>query len=194
MNISICMPRKQHGIALLTAMILLAVLTLLGVTAMKMANLEELMSGNMRDRNLALQAAEMGLRYVEQHISDNDPTTNAPNSIDGVTGFDATCTGGYCYYGQNQLPPAPPLKSSIEQYCTPGCPLTYSPNTVFIVKGITYTAPALPAGVPAPTYLIEGIKKTLAGSSDYSYFYRISVRAQGVRPGTVVWLQEVFRP
>lgn len=185
------MPRKQHGIALLTAMILLAVLTLLGVTAMKMANLEELMSGNMRDRNLALQAAEMGLRYAEQHISDNDPGTNAPNSIDGVTGFDATCTGGYCYYGQNQ---SPPVIDSVTTYCTPGCPLAYVPGTIFIVNGINYTAPALPVGVPAPTYLIEGIKKKLAGDSDYSYFYRVSVRAQGVRPGTVVWLQEVFRP
>lgn len=185
------MPRKQHGVVFVTAMVLLIVLTLLGITAMKMANLEELMSGNLRDRNLALQAAEMGLRYAEQHISDNNPETNIPNSIDGVTGFDATCTGGYCYYGQNQ---SPPVIASVITYCTPGCPLTYIPGTVFTVSGINYTAPALPVGVPAPTYLIEGMKKTPPGSSGYSYYYRVSVRAQGVRPGTVVWLQEIFKP
>ena len=183
--------RNQLGVVLITAMVLLAVLTLLGMTAMKVANMEELMTGNLRDRNFALQAAEMGLRYAEQHISDNDPETNIPNSIDGVTGFDATCTGGYCYYGQNKLPPA---IAAIATYCTPGCPLVYVPGTVFMAGAINYTAPVLPAGVPAPTYLIEGMKKALPGSSGYSYFYRVSVRAQGVRPGTVVWLQEIFKP
>jgi len=191
MNMSLCMPRKQHGAVFVTAMVLLIILTLLGITAMKMANLEELMSGNMRDRNLALQAAEMGLRYAEQHIRDNDSATNTPNSIDGITGFDATCTGGYCYYGQNQ---SPPLIASDITYCTPDCPLTYIPGTVFTVDAINYTAPALPAGVPAPTYLIEGMKKTPPGSSSFSYYYRVTVRAQGARPGTVVWLEEIFRP
>lgn len=191
MSISLCMPRRQHGAVFVTAMVLLVILTLLGITAMKMANLEELMSGNMRDRNLALQAAEMGLRYAEQHIRDNDPATNIPNSIDGITGFDAACTGGYCYYGQNQ--PSPPIESVIAS-CTPNCPLIYTPGTVFTIDGINYTAPALPAGVPAPAYLIEGIKKTPPGSSNFSYFYRVTVRAQGARPGTIVWLQEIFKP
>lgn len=190
MSISLCMPRRQHGAVFVTAMVLLVILTLLGITAMKMANLEELMSGNMRDRNLALQAAEMGLRYAEQHIRDN-PATNIPNSIDGITGFDAACTGGYCYYGQNQ--PSPPIESVIAS-CTPNCPLTYTPGTVFTVDGVNYTAPALPVGVPAPAYLIEGIKKTPPGSSNFSYYYRVTVRAQGARPGTIVWLQEIFKP
>jgi type IV pilus assembly protein PilX len=191
MNISFCVLRKQHGAVFVTAMVLLVVLTLLGIAAIKMANLEELMSGNMRDRNLASQAAEMGLRYAEQHIRDNDPATNTPSSIDGITGFDAECTGGYCYYGQNQS--APPIESIIAM-CTPNCPLAYIPGTVFRVDGVDFTAPALPVGLPAPTYLIEGIKKTPPGSSYFSYYYRVTVRAQGTRPGTVVWLQEIFRP
>lgn len=183
--------RNQFGVVLITAMVLLAVLTLLGMTAMKVANMEELMAGNLRDRNLALQAAEMGLRYAEQHIRDNDPATNTPSSIDGITGFDAECTGGYCYYGQNQS--APSIESVIAM-CTPNCPLAYIPGTVFRVDGVDFTAPALPVGLPAPTYLIEGIKKTPPGSSYFSYYYRVTVRAQGARPGTVVWLQEIFRP
>lgn len=184
------MARGQHGVVLISAMVMLAVLTLLGITAIRVANMEELMSGNLRDRNLAMQVAEMGLRYAEQHISDNDPDTNMPGSIDGVTGFDAICTNGYCYYGQNKPPPA---IASIATYCTPGCPLVYIPGTVFTVGTVNYTAPALPTGVPAPTYLIEGMKKALPGSG-YSYYYRVSVRAQGVRSGTVVWLQEIFKP
>ncbi|RFC38393.1 MAG: type IV pilus assembly protein PilX [Candidatus Nitrotoga sp. LAW] len=192
MNISFCVLRKQHGAVFVTAMVLLVVLTLLGITAIKMANLEELMSGNMRDRNLASQAAEMGLRYAEQHIRDNDPATNTPSSIDGITGFDAECTGGYCYYGQNQS--AKPIEWVIAQFTDPNHFINYIVGTVFRVDGVDYTAPALPVGVPAPTYLIEGIKKTPPGSSDFSYYYRVTARAQGAKPGTVVWLQEIFRP
>jgi len=192
----ITMPQHQTGATFATGLIFLVVLTLFGTTAMKTAGMEERMSGNLRDRNLALQAAEMTLRYVEQHVRDNDPTTNAPNPIDGVTGFDSACTNGLCYYGAGA--PAPgepgnPGNPAWVTYCTPDCPINYLVGTVFSVDGVNYTAPALPAGVPAPTYIIEGIRKTPPGNG-VRYYYRITVRAQGAKPGTVVQLQEIFRP
>lgn len=179
MNMTFHSRHKQHGAVLITGLIFLVILTLLGVTAMRMASLEERMSGNMRDRNLAFQTAEMGLRYAEQHI-------RAGGTISGVTGFDAICTAGLCYYGAGVAPPVAPAWVT---YCAPACPIAYVAGTVFGA----YTAPALPAGVPAPTYLIEGFRKTPPGSG-MRYYYRISVRGQGAQPGTVVWLQEVFRP
>jgi type IV pilus assembly protein PilX len=66
-------------------------------------------------------------------------------------------------------------------------------GTVFNVDGVGYTAPDLPDNLPAPTYIIEGIKKTPPGGGVH-YYYRITVRAQGFRQGTVVQLQEIFRP
>ncbi len=199
MNKKYCLPQKQLGAVFVTSLVFLVVITLLGVTAMKTATMEERMAGNLRDRNLALQAAEMGLRYAEQHIRDNDPATNVPNPIDGVTGFDTACTGGYCYYGAGALAPGEPGAAVADAawitYCTPNCPLIYTVGTVFNTNGIPYTAPALPAGVLAPpTYLIEGIQKIPAGSSSVRYYYRITVRAQGAQPGTVVQLQEIYRP
>lgn len=183
------LPQKQRGATFVTGLIFLVVLTMFGVTAMKTASMEERMSGNLRDRNLALQAAEMALRYAEQHIRDNDPTTNTPSPIDGVVDFDTICTAGLCYYGAGTEAPSPAWTT----YCTPDCPLNYVTGTVFRVNGVTYTAPALPAGLLAPTYIIEGIKKTPPGSGE-RYYYRITVRAQGFRQGTVVQLQEIFRP
>ena len=197
MNANFCLPQKQLGATFITGLIFLVVLTLLGVTAMKTASMEERMPGNLRDRNLALQAAEMALRYAEQHIRDNDPTTNAPTPILGVAGFVATCTAGLCYYGTGVAAPGEPGNPGNPAwvtYCTPFCPIIYNAGTVFRVDGIPYTAPALPVGVPAPTYLIEGIRKTPPGSSSLRYYYRITVRAQGAKQGTVVQLQEIFRP
>ncbi len=182
--------KKQGGAVFVTGMLFLLVLTLLGITVTKMSTIEERMSGNMRDRMIAMQAAEMGLRYAEQHIRDNDSTTNTPKSIDGIAEFDAVCTAGLCYYGAGVVAPVVPASTT---YCTPTCPISYVEGNVFRTDGAAYTAPLLPIGVPAPTYLIEGIQKTPPGSG-LRYYYRITIRAQGAKPGTVVWLQEVFRP
>lgn len=167
----------QRGAALLTGLIFLVVLTLIGVAAARMASLEERMSGNMRDRSQAFQAAETGLRYVEQQIR-----THYKNIED----FDPVCTNGLCYYGKNVVPTV----VAWETYCTPECPIAYVPNTSFGA----YEAPELPAGIPAPTYLIEAIAKNVAGEKAQQHYYRITVRARGARPGTVVWLQEIYKP
>jgi Tfp pilus assembly protein PilX len=57
----------------------------------------------------------------------------------------------------------------------------------------TFTgAAAVPMVDAPPRYLIEGFYKNVGGSDTFSY--RITVRAVGANPNTVVWLQEVFRP
>lgn len=181
---------NQSGAVFVTGLVFLLALSLLGITAMKMATIEERMSGNMRDRMLAMQAAEMTLRYAEYHIRDNDDTTNTPKSIDGISDFDTGCTNGLCYYGSNVEPTTGIWKTQ----CTPTCPISYVKDNAFIIDGITYTAPELPRGlIRPPTYLIEGIKKTPAGGF-LRYYYRVTVRAEGAKEGTVVWLQETFRP
>lgn len=171
-------PRMQHGAALLTGLIFLVVLTLIGVAAARMASLEERMSGNMRDRSQAFQSAETGLRYVEQQIR-----ALYKNNIED---FDEVCTNGLCYYGKNKVPAV----VAWETYCTPLCPISYVENAAFG----SYTSPQLPEGLPAPTYLIEAIAKNVPGAKVQELYYRITVRAQGARPGTVVWLQEVYKP
>lgn len=61
--------RAQRGFSLIMALIFLVLLTLLGVTAMQTATLEERMAGNLRNENLALQAAEAALREAEAILS-----------------------------------------------------------------------------------------------------------------------------
>ena len=59
---------RQHGVALVMAMVFLLLLTLIGVTAMNTTSLEEKMAGNLQDKNSAFQAAETGLRVGEALI------------------------------------------------------------------------------------------------------------------------------
>jgi len=60
---------KQRGAALVVALLMLMVMTVLGIAAMQVTRLEERMAGNSRDINLAFQGAEAGLRDAENRIA-----------------------------------------------------------------------------------------------------------------------------
>lgn len=61
-------PAAQHGAALIVSLLILLVMTLIGVTAMQTTVMEERMAGNLRNSNLAQQAAEAALREAENLI------------------------------------------------------------------------------------------------------------------------------
>ena len=58
----------QRGATLIVALVLLMILTMIGVAGMQDTTLQEKMVGNMRDRNLAFQAAEAALRGGEKYL------------------------------------------------------------------------------------------------------------------------------
>jgi type IV pilus assembly protein PilX len=58
----------QRGAALIVAMVMLLAMTLVGVTAVRNTTLQERMAGNLRDSNLAFQAAERALREGEKFL------------------------------------------------------------------------------------------------------------------------------
>lgn len=59
------LPRKQQGVVLIIALILLVVISLLAVTSMRNAGSAESVAGNVRTTELATQAAEIALRHCE---------------------------------------------------------------------------------------------------------------------------------
>jgi hypothetical protein len=64
MNAQLSNYRRQTGIALITSLIIMMVLTILGVTAMNMTSLEEKMAFNTQDRYLARYLAESSMVLV----------------------------------------------------------------------------------------------------------------------------------
>lgn len=178
---------RQRGAALLTGLIFLVILTLLGITAARMAGLEERMSGNMRDRSLAMQAAEMALRDAERDIRGPAAGSTRNPPISGISNFVAACTAGLCYNGPNGN------SSGVDWKATPVWTLVSMTAAPSVAYGANTPASDI-AGLSAqPRYLIEGIRKTPPGGAE-EFYYRITVRAQGANPNTVVWLQEVFKP
>lgn len=91
---------RQSGTALIVSLIILAVVTLLGVTGMQSSNTELKLAASQRDRGVAFEAAEAALAIVEKNLADNPPLVNKLYSTCvGVGCFNKTCEGGLCFYG-----------------------------------------------------------------------------------------------
>jgi type IV pilus assembly protein PilX len=82
---------REHGAVLLVCMVILLLLTLMGLTTMKSALLQERMSGGAADKALAFESAELALRDAERYVE---------ASLTSVSPFVAGCSAGLC------LPPA----------------------------------------------------------------------------------------
>ena len=170
----ITMNTKQDGAALLVCLIILVLVTLIGLTTMKSATLQEKMSGGNSDKSLAFQAAEMTLRDVEQHIRAN---------ISSVSGFAAGCAAGLCL--------APTNGSSMADtvdWDSAGA-ATY---------GAASGAAAIGGVARQPKYIIEllsemppplgySVKAASTGTA-----YRITALAYGRQEATRVMLQSTF--
>lgn len=99
---------RQAGAALITSLVFLTILTILGMSSLGTALLESRMAGNARDRNLAFQAAETGLRDAELWIRDSGRIvgineegydTAATCTPSSGTCDSQTCKHGLCYNG-----------------------------------------------------------------------------------------------
>lgn len=60
---------SQRGAALAVSLIFLLLLTILAITGISTSTLQEKMAGNLRDQDMALQAAETALRGGEDRIN-----------------------------------------------------------------------------------------------------------------------------
>ena len=202
--------RRQTGAALITGLIFLVILSIIGVTAARMSSLEERMSGNMRDRLVAMQAAELALRDAERDITRQGTPGDIRNPpISGLSDFavecdndstDGTDDDGLCYRPgstsdivSNTEIEWPTFTYSGTNYAAFTLDMTAAPSVAYG----TYTGEEeIPVVAEQPRYIIEGIKRycwRTCGATE-TVGYRITVRAVGANPNTVVWLQETYKP
>ncbi|MDC3742638.1 pilus assembly protein PilX [Pseudomonas syringae pv. syringae] len=64
-------PARQRGMVLLVSLVFLLLLTLLGISSMQNATLQEKMAGSVVVRNVSFQAAEAQLRLGESKIMES---------------------------------------------------------------------------------------------------------------------------
>ncbi len=96
--------KYQSGATLVISLIILAIVTLMGVSSMQSSNTELKVAASMRDRGLAFEAAEAALTIVEEDLATNPPTIpNLISTCAGASCYNSTCTGGTCFDGDYLL-------------------------------------------------------------------------------------------
>ena len=73
--------RRSRGVVLVVALILLAVIGISSAMAMRLSVFGDIVSKNMRAQNLALQSAELALRFCERQVALD------PGSVPMVSGL-----------------------------------------------------------------------------------------------------------
>lgn len=157
--------RHQSGAVLAISLIVLLLLTLIGITAAQVSGLEEKMAGNLRDRNLAFQAAETALRAGEER------TATLPQCpiFTAIQGFYPHTDSPLIDDGANNVVWLDPAKY-----------FSYSGDNL---ASVTSTAQA--------KYIIQCI--TSVEVLGERTLYRITARGTGGTTDAVVILQSVYR-
>ena len=96
--------QAQRGAALVVALVVLAVVTVIGVTSMQSSNTELKLAASLRDREFAFQAAEAALAEISSGLFANPPSSSVliedcPGSDGTYSCFNRTCDGGLCFAG-----------------------------------------------------------------------------------------------
>ncbi len=164
-----CSPKKQQGVILAIGLIILLLMTLIGISGMQSTTLQEKMTGNFKDRNLAFQSSEAALRDAEQYLRTTltIPPFNSTNGLyqPGSNGVDVWTTVDWSdASGSVQYSSTIPDVSSQPRYIIEELPAVSDP------KG------SLEAGVTLP-----------------ARFFRSTSRAVGGTDTAVVILQSVYK-
>jgi type IV pilus assembly protein PilX len=155
-------------------MLLLLILTLLGLSAMKAARMEERMAGNSRDVNVAFQGAEAGLRDAETRIG---ALTTRPDSCAG-----APCTS---VWEMNVLPDdlrdqtVSWWDTNAQEYGAAG------------VREVTETA-SEPQAVTEDLGFIRDSLTVGHGPPEGRNFYRVTARSTGATPTAQAVLESTY--
>jgi type IV pilus assembly protein PilX len=147
MRISLQKRQAQRGMVLLVSLVFLLLLTLIGLSSMQSANLQEKMAGSVSLRNQSFQAAEAALRIGESAVQ-----------LDSYSL--AVCSGTTCL---------PPAESSVVNSAgfnsTSGVTWIAAGNGFYGVQniGTTLTAVNVPSNTSATLYRVTAVG--IAGNS-----------------------------
>lgn len=158
-------PQKQSGVVLISSLFIVMILTILVFSATRSTILQEKMSGNLRERDIAFQSAETALLTGEKYLQNTDPLPVFNNNSGKYT-FNKTRTFKQDDAWDNLTP---------SQYSQSLHQLQSTPK--FLIEKIS---------------LIDTVGESLDSSKpEISNYYRISSRS--INGNATVVLQSIYR-
>jgi len=179
---------QQRGGALITALSILLVMTVLGISAMSTSALQERMAGNARDAEVAFEAAEAALRAAETYLA--APATNIAADFSATGGL---AGGRFLASNTSQWATAANWTTAGGHFALPTG--TYSLHVAaqpqYIIEQVNATGIASPASTASS---LEPINYTnnppiIAGGARV---FLITVRGFGLSANSRVMLQSYF--
>ncbi|MGB1270712.1 MAG: pilus assembly PilX family protein [Endozoicomonas sp.] len=177
---------RGKGSVLMVSLVLLLIMTVAGLTGIRMATLEEKMSGNYQDQQMAFYAAEVALLEAENHIA---------SEVLPLSGFSADCANGYCFSGNDV---------SDAGSCEPGASEPWLSKDTWSISSRHRSTAVVISGISAQAkYIIEFrcyIAKEASGPlpdpsnpGDWALYYRITALATGGTDDARVMLQTSYK-
>lgn len=169
--------QRQRGMVLLVALVMVVLMSLIAVASIKGSNLQEAMSGGMRDRNMAFQAAESALRKAEKTVATTNVGALAIQNKDGY------------FVDLNKSSSTPrPTEWTLNDWKTNGLQLTgvekVSIQPFAVTEQLSYSGNVINSG--------DGIDFISEERNTEYEFYRITVRSSGLTENTEVILQSTY--
>jgi len=167
--------QQQRGAALITSLIFLILLTLLGFSSSRSVIMQELISRNYSDQNLAFQAAEAALKYAEACIRVSDGLPSG-----GIASVSASCASG------NAIPP--PYADDWVRTAS----ATFWADAGTQLDGGTLT---LPSGALSsqPIYVIALMNRRSCITLTGRCIYQITASGTGISPNSQKIIQSIYR-
>ena len=109
-------PSSQRGAVLIMSLIILAAITLLGVTNIESSSMQMKMVTSQKERNIKFSVAESALRQVETLLETQFMPIKDDLYTDCTRGnrcFNETCANGFCFQGNYQSDTATELACEV---------------------------------------------------------------------------------
>jgi len=175
---SIPNPTRQAGAALLVALVMLILITLIGISAARMQTMEARMASNLQNRNLAMQSAESSLRTAEDGLAQAN-----------YNGFGSNTAGQYTYVPTSGNPP---------WYLGGTVGSTFWTTSSDLATGPTETLDSSQASVfiieKLPPVAVQGGSVSTAqyGNDPRAVVYRVTSQATGGDTTAPITLQSIY--
>jgi|RhiMethySRZTD1v2_1073278.scaffolds.fasta_scaffold181635_3 type IV pilus assembly protein PilX len=180
--------KQQQGAVLVVSLLLLLVITVLALGASSTTRMQERMSAGMRDRDLAFESSEAGLR-------------NGERIIDSLVIAPSPCTSGRCQvYDRGVLPASMGFQA---QTWWNSSAWSYITDETFNTTQHTASSGGLISGrgmaAADPQFVVEELEEVTdalsvppTGPPPSRIYYRITAAAQGGTQQAQVVLQSTF--
>lgn len=184
------------GFVLVTALLFLVALTIVAISATGTNILEERMSGQARDRQIALEAAEAALRDAERYAAISDTTGSFLDGCATGTGLCLPQTDGTPLWRDFEDDGSSEYDAWVEgddsgsyKSVRYGKGMATAVDYSIQNDGSTVIKPA-----KQPRYIVEQLPKSLCVSATPLHAYRLTAVGFGRRPTTRVMLQSIYVP